>query len=94
MKGGKKALARYKKFHGRSPEKNTKINFPYPKQLVLLGKGVAIEYESDKVFGNRPRKKRLFRHKFGRKVKIYTDPQGKALYIVGGKFRVTDWLRG
>jgi len=33
-------------------------------------------------------------HRFGSGVKIYTTETGKSLIVMGGKFRVTDWLRG
>lgn len=88
------ALKRYKKFHGKAPTKISTVSIPYPKKLVLVGEGVAVEYRSDKPLGNRPKRKRVYRHPFGRGVKVYMDPKGKALYITGGKFRVTDWLRG
>jgi hypothetical protein len=87
------ALKRYRKFHGHEPRKYSTINIPYPRILVCLGKGVAIEYESDKKDKNVPTGKNEYRHKFKQGVKIYTDKKGKILIITGGKFRVTDWMR-
>lgn len=87
------AVKKYKQFHGRLPTKVTKVNVPYPKKLVLLGEGVAIEYKSDKKFRNKPRRPRIYRHKFGRGVQVFTDPKGKALYLLGGRLRVTNWMR-
>jgi hypothetical protein len=83
---------RYKNFHGHAPEKITRVNIPWPKALVYLGEGLAIEYRSDKhAMGSR--KARDYRHLFKKGVTIYTDKAGRTLFIKGGKFRVTDWLR-
>lgn len=87
-----KALKRFRRFHVRTPDKIGRVNIPHPKALVLLGEGVAIEYRSDKLaLGSR--KVRTYRHRFGRGVKVYTDAAGKTLWITGGRFRVTDWMR-
>lgn len=64
-----------------------------PNALTFLGDGAAIEYRSDKKLGDRPRAKRLYRHKFGSGVKIFLHPNRKWILISGGKFRVTDWMR-
>jgi len=86
------AIRRFKQFHGRNPNEISKINFTYPKSLVYLGEAVALEYKSDKLFGGK-HQVTCYRHKTGKGVKFYTDPQGKTLYVLGGKFKVTDWLR-
>lgn len=90
----KEAVKRFENFHGRKADRVGKVEIPIPKSLVYLGEGVAITYRSDK---NVPRlggrKARTYEHKFGRGVKIFTDPKGQALYIVGGRFKVTDWMR-
>ncbi len=89
------ARANYKRFHGRAVEKTTGIDFTMPRTLTFLGDGVAIEYDSDKrVYGNPVSKKRLYRHLFGKGVKIYLHPNRKWILIGGGNFRVTDWMRG
>lgn len=89
------AEERYKKFHGRKPERSYSLEVPFPKRMVFLGEGLAIEYESAKKLNSRDSsgKVRGYRHKFGSGVKIYTDPAGKCLYVLGGRFRVTDWMR-
>ena len=86
------AVRRFAKFHGRAPDKVSSISIPYPKSLVYLGQAVAIEYASNKLAMG-ARRSRVYRHLFGAGVKLYTDPGGKALYVIGGRFRVTDWLR-
>lgn len=87
------ALKRFRKFHGRKPTKQGTVNIPYPKVLVYLGEGLAIEYRSDKKARGVPAGTNPYRHKFGPGVKVFTDQEGKTLYIRGGRLRVTDWLR-
>lgn len=91
-KVAREAVKRYVRFHGKRPSKVTTVDFPQPKALVLLGRGKAVEYISDKAFNGR--KANLFRHILGKKVKVYCDPKGRWLFISGGRFRVSDWLRG
>jgi len=89
----KRAISNFQKFHGRTPRKFTSISFTMPRSLTYLGDAYAIEYESDKKLKGVHRR-RLYRHKTGPGVKIYLHPDGKTLIIKGGKFRVTDWMRG
>lgn len=64
-----------------------------PKSVTYLGTVYSIKYESTKkLYGTHH--KRLYEHKTGPGVKIYLHPNGKSLIITGGKFRVTDWMRG
>jgi hypothetical protein len=86
------AVKRFKTFHKKAPNRIGSVDFRIPKALVYLGKGVAIEYLSDK-FALGSRRERLYRHKFGAGVKLYTCPQGRKLFVFGGRLRVTDWLR-
>jgi len=95
-----RAVRRYEKFHAKAPSKVGLVNIPHPKAVVFLGAGVAIEYKSDKrvlSLGDKPSmargKTRLYRHRFGAGVRVYTDPAGSTLFITGGRFRVTDWMR-
>lgn len=90
-------VKQFKRFHKYAPEKISSVEIPMPKALVLVGEGVVIEYRSDKIAAKKGRmsvrKKRHYRHEFGKGVRVYMDPKGQALYIVGGRFRITDWLR-
>lgn len=92
----KTAEDRYKRFFGFTPTSAFKVDIPFPKAVACLGDALAVEYRSDKKLSPRDKspKPRAYRHVIGRGVKIYTDPSGKCLYITGGKFRVTDWMRG
>lgn len=86
------AATNFKKFHGRTPDKVTGVEFTMPKALTFLGKGLAIEYESDKPL-NGKRRARVYRHKFSSGVRIYLHPNRRWILVSGGKFRVTDWMR-
>ena len=87
------ALKKFHTFHKRAPRKVTHVDIPMPKTLVHLGSGVAIEYRSTKKFSGSKRLSNSFRHIFGRGVEIYADPKGRCLFITGGRFKVTDWMR-
>lgn len=88
-----KSIRQYQTFHGQRPRKLGGLDFTMPRSLTYLGDAFAIEYESSKTL-NGTAKRRLYRHKVGAGVKIYLHPDGKTLLIRGGKFRVTDWMRG
>jgi hypothetical protein len=95
MSDVKKGIKRFQKFHAKAPTKIVKESVRiagWPKALVFLGQGHAVEYKSDKL-AHGERVQKLYRHKLGRAVNFYTDPDGQMLIIFGGKFRVTDWLR-
>lgn len=93
MDKNSKAVANFKKFHGRAPRKFGSFSFTMPRQVTYLGTLYAIEYESTKALQGK-HKLRLYRHKAGTGVKIFLHPNGKSLIITGGKFRVNDWMRG
>lgn len=93
MQGKSNATKNFQKFHGRNPEKFDSIDFTMPRELTFLGTLEAIEYTSDKKLRG-TFKKRLYRHKAGRGVKIYLHPNRRWILISGGNFRVTDWMRG
>jgi hypothetical protein len=89
----KKAIKNYKKFHGGNPERLSSFQFSTPKSVTFLGWLYSIKYESTKKLSGVHRM-RLYEHKTGPGVRIYLHPDGKSLIITGGKFRVTDWMRG
>lgn len=89
----KKAVKNFKRFHGRTPERTSGFSFTMPKSVTYLGDAYSIKYESTKRL-NGVHKLRLYEHKMGKGVKIYLHPDGKSLIVTGGKFRVTDWMRG
>lgn len=87
------AFARFQGFHGRSAEKKSYVEIPHPKAVVFLGEALAIEYASDKALPRLGRRKRGYRHRFSKGVRIYCDSKGTTLFVTGGRFKVTDWLR-
>lgn len=87
-----KARKAYRAFHKKNPDKMTTAEFTMPKSLIRLGSAVAVEYRSDKPLAG-VRKNRIYRHKFGRNVILYCHPNRRWLFVSGGNFRVTDWLR-
>jgi len=66
---------------------------PPPAVLADWGKVVAIEYEND-----RTGKNEVYRHKFKKPAKgapdtrptLCTDPKGRRLYFVGGRYKITE----
>lgn len=81
-------------FHGKKNATQVgKATLEIPTALVYMGEGVAIEYRSDKNLPGQPKQSRVYRHKFGKGVKIYCDPKGETIFVFGGRMKVTDWIR-
>lgn len=93
MRHDKAAEKNFKKFYGRAPSKVRSVKFDMPKALTCLGDLLAIEYKSTKNL-HKKAKMRAYHHDSDDGVKIYLHPNRKWLLISGGKFRVTDWMRG
>lgn len=67
------------------------VNFHVPKQLVFLGKAIAIEYECDKWNGGGDGTKAVYRHTFETPAVVAMDERGKKqIYIIGDRLKVTD----
>lgn len=78
------AKDRYKDFHGKGYRRVSAVNLHMPRQLVLLGRAVAIEYECDKLKGGGDGKKAIYRHEFETPAMVCMDERGKKqLYIIG-----------
>lgn len=88
-----KAIKNFKRFHDRNPKKFGSFQFTMPLSVTYLGALHSIKYESTKRLAGTHRL-RLYEHRSGPGVKIYLHPNGKSLIITGGRFRVTDWMRG
>jgi len=81
----------YQEFHGHDPRTKRSWNFHVPKGFVILGKAIAVEYETDKLNGGGDGKKAVYRHEFDKSTLLLMDErQAKQLYIVGPKLIVTD----
>jgi hypothetical protein len=93
MKHASQAVKNYQKFHKRPPAKSAYVDFTPPKALTYLGNLLSISYQSTKGF-KRSFKPRGYKHDAGPGVKIYLHPNRRWLLIAGGRFHVTDWMRG
>lgn len=83
-----KAVRRYRAFHGKQPMKLEKKNVKMPAELVFLAKPEYITYLSDKFNGGGVGKMEAFKHKFGPTTKMYTNPEGTMLVIMGRDMKV------
>lgn len=79
----------FRRWHEFDPKRLVQVKGPpprIPKMLVKLGDMVQIIYRSPKYDGQA----KVYEHRTGRPHPVLaTDPDGKHLYIVGGKVRVT-----
>ncbi len=81
----------YQKFHGKLPRKE--IFFPWhpPKRMVMLGRCVAVIYESNKIHGGGDGKPAQYIHEFESPVILCMDERAKKqLYILGNRVKVTE----
>lgn len=85
------ARDRYEQFHGHPSAKTGEADFHVPKNLVYLGKAIAIEYECDKLNGGGDGTKAVYRHEFETSCIVCMDETAKRqLYILGNSLKVTD----
>lgn len=85
-------MRKYREFHqGLSPDRVQRIRVQHPKSLVKLGTADRIDYTREEPGGPRP-----YFHQFGeesgKKPILASSPDGRELYILGGNFRVKDWI--
>lgn len=86
-----RSLHKYEEFHGKRPKSVKTVNLHSPRELVTLGKAVAIEYLCDKYNGGGDGKKAIYRHKFETPAILCMDETGKRqLYIIGKQIAVTE----
>jgi hypothetical protein len=82
---------RYEEFHGRKLKKVRERAFHYPRNLIILGKAVAVEYECSKYNGGGDGKRATYRHEFETPAYVCMDERGKKqIYIIGRNIRVTE----
>jgi hypothetical protein len=81
----------YEMFHGHGPRTNRQWDFHCPQGLVILGKAIAIEYETDKLNGGGDGRKATYRHEFETPCLVLMDEENsRQLYIVGNRLIVTE----
>lgn len=83
---------KYQEFHqGLLPDRIKRVKTQNPKTLVELGTADRIYYTREEPGGPRE-----YYHDFGEdsghRPTLATDPKGKQLYILGGSFKVKDWI--
>lgn len=72
----------YRRFHGRKVRYKKSVAYSEPESLVYLGRVKRIEYISDKKAGGGDGAPAVYFHDFKRGVYLYTDQDGKQLYIL------------
>lgn len=85
----KKARKRYKSFTGKEPGKAVTRNRKSPSELICIARAEIITYYSDKLNGGGDGILRGFKHRFGPKIQLYTNPEGTYLLIAGPGLKVT-----
>jgi len=94
----KKALKRFKKFHGKEPDEIIEIDIPQlPGKgfLIALGKAVSESYLSDGVINGSSKEGDIYVHPYEGELPIKAvTPDGKMIITLPGNYRVSDWIRG
>jgi len=84
----RQGIGLFEKFHTFVPKilQRLKLNRIIPPVVVQLGELKGVIYSSDRWS---PGRKRTFIHFMEKPPKLASDPQGRQLYILGGRYRVT-----
>lgn len=85
----KKAVKKYKAFHGTRPNKLTSKTIKNFDTLVYLADPEFITYKSKKFNGGGDGTLNFFKHKFSKSTKLYCTLDGKNLIIMGANIKVT-----
>ena len=99
-----KAVALYKKFHGKEPVKVTRVQIPEmgqskrPMFFVVLGEAVAENYLTANVIKGSSKGDSVYVHKYerpeGQLPLKAVSADGRLIITVPGKHKVSDWIRG
>lgn len=85
------AIDRYRQFHGKEPKSAKTIRVYPSKNLIVLGKAVAIEYRCSKLNGGGDGRSATYRHVFETPVELCMDESGRQfLYLIGKNIVVDD----
>ena len=90
MNATKKAMQKYKAFHGKTPSRLTKRKNLDTSLLIELATPEFITYKSKKLNGGGNGKLNFFKHAFNKKTKLYATQDGNALIILGPKIKITN----
>lgn len=81
---------RFRTFHGRRAPAPYRMEFHVPRELIHLGRAVAVIYESDKRHGGGDGRPCEYIHHFEPGAHLYMDETGKKqLYILSPYLKVT-----
>ena len=80
-----KARDWYRRFHEREPGRGRKVNLPMPRSLAMMGTLDAVPYTA--IVGGKAVR---FKHTFARGSRPVLATDGKHLFIIGGRFHVTE----
>ena len=89
----KKSEDLYETFHGKKAKTRKTVTIPDIKELVYLGRAVAVEYECTKKNGvksSRSGKRNVFRHEMPKGNILSTDSTGRILIIRGPKLSIKE----
>lgn len=83
-----KGAAQFKRFQGRPATRGARVSVPDPPAVVVyLGELVQVNYRTRKGKNGTVE----YYHRFTKPLPILvSDPKGKHLYVVGGRFKITD----
>jgi hypothetical protein len=85
----KKSRKRYKIFTGKEPGDAETRKVKTPSELICIARVELITYYSSKLNGGGDGTMQGFKHRFGAKTKLYTNPEGTFLLIAGPGLKVT-----
>jgi hypothetical protein len=92
------AMERYEDFfEGQEPPEISEIETPSFDEAIVIGQLIDLSYlcYPKQARGTEKEGDTPFRHKFSKPYPmVLVHPNGRAVMIVGGKFKVTDWFRG
>lgn len=85
-----RALALYRRYAGRAPDRvgSALLDGRPPRVLVELGELRALVYRAARGTGAAGRRQSYVHH-FETPPRLLADPEGRRLFIAGGRFRVT-----
>lgn len=85
----KKARSKYKAFTGKEPASAESKKIKTPSELICIARPEILTYLSSKLNGGGDGTMQGFKHRFGAKTRIYTNPEGTFILITGPGFKVT-----
>lgn len=85
----KKSKQVFKKFTGYEGKLESQKKISSPNELICIARAESLCYYSDKINGGGTGLMESFKHRFGSKIYVYTDPKGSFLLLAGPGLKVT-----